>query len=90
MDYSNDPNPNQHPNAHDYDQLSSIYSHTDSTNSPSLTVDATADDVDAEESPARRGEVIRESSDGHATELVRPDGKGGFVLTHVLWARTPI
>ncbi|MBA2715494.1 MAG: hypothetical protein H0U51_00235, partial [Propionibacteriales bacterium] len=31
MDYSNNPEPNQHPNTHDYQMLESIYSHTDST-----------------------------------------------------------
>jgi hypothetical protein len=30
MDYSNDPNPNQHPDQHDYQQLESIYAHLDS------------------------------------------------------------
>lgn len=30
MDYSNDPSTNQHPNRHDYDQLATIYGHTDS------------------------------------------------------------
>jgi hypothetical protein len=29
MDYPNDWSTNQHPNQHDYDQLVSIYSHTD-------------------------------------------------------------
>ncbi|MGH3717167.1 MAG: hypothetical protein ACRDT4_27450 [Micromonosporaceae bacterium] len=29
MDYTNDPGTNQHPNQHDYDQLASIYSHSD-------------------------------------------------------------
>lgn len=31
MDYTNDPTTNQHPNAHDYDELASIYSHLDTT-----------------------------------------------------------
>jgi hypothetical protein len=30
MDYTNDPSTNQHPNAHDYGQLQTIYSHLDS------------------------------------------------------------
>ena len=30
MDYSNDPSPNQHPNAHDFDTLAEIYNHADS------------------------------------------------------------
>jgi hypothetical protein len=29
MDYTNDPSTNQHPNAHDYEQLESIYTHLD-------------------------------------------------------------
>lgn len=29
MDYTNDPSTNQHPNQHDYDQLDTIYQHTD-------------------------------------------------------------
>src|SRR3990167_1197092 len=31
MDYSSDPTPNQHPNQHDYDMLSEIYAHFDTT-----------------------------------------------------------
>lgn len=38
MDYTNSPGTNQHPNAHDYEQLASIYSHLDgSTTSPQKT-----------------------------------------------------
>jgi len=33
MDYSSDPDPNQHPNKHDYDTLEYLYAHTDSFNS---------------------------------------------------------
>jgi predicted Zn-dependent protease len=40
MDYSRDPTPNQHPNAHDYDQLVSIYSHLDGSSSGSSTASA--------------------------------------------------
>ncbi|MFQ5541156.1 MAG: hypothetical protein ACE5F4_02835 [Candidatus Paceibacteria bacterium] len=32
MDYTSDPTPNQHPNAHDYDMLEEIYAHLDSVN----------------------------------------------------------
>src|SRR3990170_6045615 len=31
MDYTNNPSSNQHPNAHDYDQLQAIYAHLDSS-----------------------------------------------------------
>jgi hypothetical protein len=36
MDYTNIPSTNQHPNAHDYSQLVSIYSHLDSTTTVGL------------------------------------------------------
>lgn len=45
MDYTNNPlgpPSNEHPNAHDYDQLQSIYSHLDSTNTSSATTDSSA------------------------------------------------
>lgn len=41
QDYTNlplGPPSNEHPNAHDYDQLNLIYGHTDSTNTSSMTV----------------------------------------------------
>ena len=37
MDYSNDPEPNQHPNAHDYAMLEQIYAHPDSGTTLSQT-----------------------------------------------------
>ena len=37
MDYTNDPSTNQHPNAHDYDQLATIYGHGDSYATASAT-----------------------------------------------------
>lgn len=37
MDYSSDPEPNQHPNQHDYDQLMEIYDHSHTTDSNNTT-----------------------------------------------------
>lgn len=37
MDYTNDPSTNQHPNQHDFDQIATIYNHTDSVNTYNLT-----------------------------------------------------
>jgi hypothetical protein len=37
MDYSNDPTLNQHPNAHDYEQLEAIYAHLDTTSTLAQT-----------------------------------------------------
>src|SRR3989344_2559783 len=38
MDYTNNPSTNQHPNAHDYEQLDTIYAHLDSTTTLGSTV----------------------------------------------------
>ncbi|MGH2654468.1 MAG: hypothetical protein ACRDHV_08995 [Actinomycetota bacterium] len=43
MDYTNDPDgppSNEHPNAHDFEQLEKIYGHTDSTTTVGRTVDS--------------------------------------------------
>lgn len=43
MDYTNDPDgppSNEHPNSHDFEQLETIYGHTDSTTTVSRTVDS--------------------------------------------------
>src|SRR3990172_12595581 len=57
MDYTNDPSTNQHPNAHDYEQLETIYSHLDST----TTVDETAA---AASTPPGWGRMIRDNGNG--------------------------
>jgi len=89
MDYSNDPNPNQHPNSHDYNQLSTIYQHLDSTNSSSLTATDTTvvddGDADHEETPEHWGELVRELPNGRGSMYVRALGHGDFMITHVLW-----
>lgn len=38
MDYTNSPDSNQHPNAHDYDELDSIYAHLDSLTTVGQTI----------------------------------------------------
>ena len=76
MDYTNDPTSNQHPNTHDYDQLVSIYTHTDS----STTVAAsTAFLPDAVPSFAQAHRV--------SESVYRTDyGDGRSLVTHVFWA----
>lgn len=90
MDYTNDPSTNQHPNAHDYNQLVSIYSHLDGTTTVS-SASATQrqppamNDV-ALDGPPQWGKVIR-SSNGGRTELFELDfGNGHKVFTFVIWS----
>lgn len=69
MDYSNHPAGNEHPNAHDYEQLELIYASAPS--SPSVSDDAANE----------WGEHV--SSREHSDEYIRRLGKNEFLVTHV-------
>ena len=90
MDYTNDPSgtkgtngtlANTHPNAHDYNELVTIYSHLDSITTPrapvALQVAARADDD---------VELPREVIEGRVPMFIEDLGNGEQRLTHVLWA----
>jgi hypothetical protein len=79
MDYTNSPDSNQHPNQHDYDQLVSIYSHLDSTNTVS-SVGSTGD-------VASWGVRTSGSRAAGYSEYVNDLGHGRKVFTHVYWVR---
>lgn len=94
MDYTNDPDSNQHPNQHDYSQLEAIYSHTDSTTTVGLTFGHHAsegqappamDDIDFK-GPGQWGKVIKRSSDGRYVLFELDFGNGHKVFTFVTWA----
>ena len=108
MDYTDDPDggaggaspsdpSNEHPNAHDYDQIASIYAHLDSTTTIGLIDDVTA----LLSRPQTIGEILAGASQWgtpiHFDRQGRPDvfmmvvgvnhaGENEFELTHVLWA----
>jgi len=91
MDYTGDPDgpaSNEHPNAHDFAQLESMYSHLDSTS----TVDTAATTMPqamgeiAFEGPAQWGRRIRSSRNGRAEVYELDFGGGHKVVTHVFWA----
>lgn len=91
MDYTSNPATNQHPNAHDYEQLESIYAHTDSVSTLTSAVSGTsplrpsANDVDLD-SRREWGRLIR-ARDGGRTETYERDlGGGQTLITHVIWA----
>ncbi|MGH7410056.1 MAG: hypothetical protein ACREJ6_03195 [Candidatus Methylomirabilis sp.] len=89
MDYTSNPDSNQHPNQHDYDELALIYSHTDSTTTVKQTLTGKMPPAMADidfSGPAQWGKLIR-SSHGGWTELYELDFGGGHkVFTHVIWA----
>jgi len=82
MDYTRDPDgppSNEHPNSHDYSQLVSIYSHTDSFNTPTFA-------GLAGESPASWGTLVDGAAGHGVATYVRDHGHGNYVVTHVFWA----
>ncbi len=96
MDYTNDPDgsikgqlSNEYPNAHDFEEISIVYSHLDSTSTvgallPSHTPAAMADLEP--EGPGQWGRLVRSSADGRAQKFVLDFGNGQKIVTDVFWA----
>lgn len=86
MDYTNNPSgppSNEHPNQHDYDQLSTIYSHLDSTTTiGSAPAGFASGDFSA---PNTWGKLV--SSDAKTALYERDFGNGFKVFTLVIWAK---
>jgi hypothetical protein len=83
MDYTNDPESNQQPNQHDYDQLGTIYDHLDG--STTITQTSTSAENEPGDGPPEWGREISRSSDGRKSIFEKDLGKGKKKLTHVLW-----
>ncbi len=91
MDYSNDPNPNQHPNAHDYDQLETIYAHLDSTTTVGSST-ASAKHPPAMgmidfDNPGQWGREVKGSRQSGHSVFELDFGGGHRVFTFVVWVR---
>ena len=90
MDYTNDPDgggaygpSNEHPNAHDFAQLETIYSHLDSTTTISA---APAGFMNADVHAVENwGTKVAESANGRSALFVRDFGNGYKIFTHVFW-----
>ena len=83
MDYTNNPESNQHPNAHDYAQLESIYAHLDSTTTVSAVRGSSGA---AASSAAAFGRLVSSSHNGKVQTFVRDLGNGRLEVTRVIWA----
>jgi hypothetical protein len=99
MDYTNDPSgtlgtngtlSNEHPNAHDYEQLEAIYTHTDLKTTVGSTSAATTMPPAANQgnlnSRAEWGRKIHESSNGQLELYERDFGGGKKMYTFVIRA----
>jgi hypothetical protein len=98
MDYTNDPDggpggasstdpSNEHPNSHDFQQIASIYSHTDS----STTIGAAAPGKGGKGAGsgawhAEFGREVAQLAGGRVSVYVLDLGAGQRVITHVIWA----
>jgi hypothetical protein len=83
MDYTSNPATNQHPNAHDYEELGIIYSHLDST----TTVAASSGFLNADlDQPGAWGQAVARGHGGKADVYVKDFGNGQKVITFVIWA----
>lgn len=88
MDYTSDPDgppSNEHPNAHDYEQLELIYTHLDSVTTVGQTIASRGNHGDASE-VAEWGTSIRKDGKGRTSLYERDLGKGDKVFTFILWA----
>ncbi|HEY3350942.1 MAG TPA: hypothetical protein VGM13_14285, partial [Thermoanaerobaculia bacterium] len=97
MDYysnkSNSDTLSTHPNTHDYDELATIYSHLDSTNTAFLTAGSEQGagrvpamgqiDLDG---PGQWGVEVERSEDGKFSTFVLDFGSGNMTVTYVSWA----
>ncbi|HEX6625847.1 MAG TPA: hypothetical protein VF064_19175 [Pyrinomonadaceae bacterium] len=99
MDYTNDPSGkagtngtlnNEHPNAHDYNQLATIYSHVDGSttvgqqNAAAKMPPAALDIII--EGPGQWGKLVRGGREQGWSDYELDFGGGHRVITHVIWA----
>lgn len=93
MDYTSDPDgggaygpSNEHPNAHDFEQLALIYGHLDSTSTISQGVTGSPFGVEAPNDPADFGRPTGPRDPfGRSIYFERDLGNGRRLLTHVFW-----
>jgi len=92
MDYTNNPlgpPSNEHPNAHDYEQLEAIYAHLDSTTTIGAALPASAPPAMGQidfDTPGQWGRLVRSSGNGRVQIFELDFGGGNRVVTHVFWA----
>ncbi|MEK9171824.1 MAG: hypothetical protein AAB782_01135 [Patescibacteria group bacterium] len=99
MDYTNDPDgppSNEHPNAHDFEEIEAIYAHLDSTTTigqsasgPGKRAGANGvDDQDIDlDNPSTWGKAVKQDARGKNSLYVRDLGKGEKVFTFVTWVQ---
>ena len=83
MDYTSNPAGNEHPDAHDYQQLLSIYNHMEAA---AMTLGGGApSSAESGDSPADWGRPIHFTADGRPDVYEKVEAQGRKI-THVFWA----
>lgn len=85
MDYTNNPVTNQHPNAHDFQQLETIYAHLDSTTTVGAATAPGNGQIDLPHQ-SQWGKLIRVTHNGRTALFELDLGGGQKVFTFVIWA----
>jgi hypothetical protein len=88
MDYTNLPSSNQHPNAHDYEELDIIYAHADATSAATAAARDEAPPAMDQlylAGPAQWGRVTSRYGDGRPRVYELDFGRGYKIITHVFW-----
>lgn len=74
------------PNQHDYDQLSTIYTHLDSSTTLASATSAPPSRAEVGNDRSTWGQEIARGANGEFSIFERDFGNGEKVLTHVIWA----
>ena len=92
MDYTNNPlgpPSNEHPNPHDFQQISAIYLHLDGTSTVGAALPTGAPSAMSQiefDGPNQWGQLVRSSRNGRVQVYELDFGRGNKVITHVFWA----
>jgi hypothetical protein len=87
MDYTSNPETNQHPNGDDYLTLSTVYAHVDSFSSVDQTMPLPPAMTELDfEGPGQWGRLISESKNGRTSIYEADFGFGNKIVTAVIWA----
>jgi len=83
MDYTSDPGTNQHPNAHDYEELDTIYSHLDATTTIGQSAQSSPD-IDTGD-PRNWGQLMKISNGGRTAVYELDLGGGRKIVNFVIF-----
>ncbi len=86
MDYA-DALDNRKPNAHDYAQLETIYSHLDSTTTIALSSFSGSSASEVTDEPNSWGRLVSQTANGRGSTYEREHFDGTRTATHVFWTR---